>query len=116
MGNHLSRLKNLLSIPLTVGIERLHEIREEVLRMRDSFVADARNRHIRRVREKRAARVDANRGELYKEFKAAAEAPLQIIKRPDGSITGDIGEMDSMLREAWGKFSTHTVPRIRPQQ
>ena len=42
-----------------------------------------------------------NVGELYKQFKPLDQVPLAILKRSDGSITGDITEMDGILRENW---------------
>ena len=50
-------------------------------------------------------------GALYKHFRAPDQAPLAFIRRDDGTITGDVVDMDSLIRAAWGPiFAKHDQP------
>lgn len=78
-------------------------------------MARARERLIGRWRKKRAEAVRANGAEVYKEFRDPESPPLAVLRRPDGTITGDISEMDDMLRRDWLPiFAKHTVHGTSP--
>jgi len=68
-------------------------------------IADAnracRNRVIKRWRKRREERIRQNVGAAFKEFRESDQHPLAVLRRPDGSVTGDIHEMDTMLRQDW---------------
>ena len=62
---------------------------------------NSRERLIRRLREQRDENIKQSAGALYKEFRDPEQPPLTVLQRDDGTITGDVVEMDTLIRKAW---------------
>ena len=60
-----------------------------------------RDRLLRKWRRERLKRAKEGIGDLAKHFRAPDQAPLSVIKLPDGSITGNIEKIDEELRRNW---------------
>lgn len=89
-----------------------------VLTAVDEIIARmARNRRqktINRWRSTRNGLAQRKPGSLFKGFRESESAPLTVLMRDDGSITGNVEEMDELLREAWlpifAKHADGTIP------
>lgn len=83
--------------------------------------ADQRGISLRRKRlraQMRTLRAELrnNPARAFKLMKADAAPSLAVLKRPDGTFTGNIGEMDQLLRDAWGKvFCKHSADNPEPE-
>ena len=70
--------------------------------------ANARQRLVAKYRKRRTERAQGASGAVFKEFKDPESAPLAVLKRPDGTVTGSIKEMDGLIRADWLKiFAKH---------
>ena len=94
-------------VPTTFNLETLKDLAK--ITAQEIAVKD-RTKLIRKYKEKRNAKVNDDIGALFREFRDAEEAPLSILKRTDGTMTGNISEMDKLLQEAWLPiFAKHDV-------
>ena len=52
-------------------------------------------------RQKRIERASQGIGDLSRHFRGPEQAQLTVLKKPNGEITGNISEMDELLRANW---------------
>ena len=81
--------------------EALKELQEKVAESIVTANARARQRLVSRFRNKRKEKITKETGALYRDFRDPDAAPLAVIKRPDGTITGSVREMDQLIRKDW---------------
>ena len=81
--------------------ETIGRIRDEIRLVLEDVITGGRDRIIRNWKRNRDQKAQLNVGELFKQFKPLEQTPLTILKRSDGTITGDIAEMDQILRDNW---------------
>ena len=116
--------------------EEILEIQSKVEKVLYKVTWGDRERYIRRWRRRRVERAKNDIGDLAKHFRNPSQAPVAIVKTPDGRITGQISEVDSVLRKSWLPiFAKHseesnpppsvavfldkygsTIPNIEPQR
>ena len=83
-------------------------------------VIGGRERLIRRWKRDRNERARTNTSDLFRHFRPLEQSPLCILKKDDGTVTGDVEEMDSILRSKWLPiFAKHAdpgkpAPRVEP--
>ena len=97
--------------------------RKEVIRIRDEvhdYVnkrgAQLRRLRLRRLREVKNKELIQNPSCAFASIRNDAEPPLAALKRSDGTITGNVVEMDKILREKWCTiFCKHNVSYPPPK-
>ena len=88
----------------------LNEIRETVKKILEEVIAGTRDRTIRKWKKDRNERAKVNTGDLFRHFKPLDQVPLAVLKNSSGEITGDVQEMDQILRNSWLPiFAKHRV-------
>ena len=83
------------------SLEGLEAVKDQVERVLEKVTFGDRNRLLRKWRRERMERAKEGIGDLAKHFRAPEQAPLKVVKLPDGSITGNIEKMDEELRRNW---------------
>ena len=74
-------------------------------------MAGGRARLVRKWKRDRNEKAKTVTGDLFRHFKPLEQTPLTILKKKDGTITGDTEEMDKILREEWLPiFAKHAGP------
>ena len=97
------------SFSLVPDLLLLREIKRLVTNVLEDVIAGGRDKAVRKWKKERNERAKSHTGDLFRLFKPLDQIPLTILKKPDGSITGDIQEMDQILRSSWLPiFAKHT--------
>ena len=91
------------------SLDGLISIKQQVDKVLIKVTFGDRDRLLRKWMRDRAQRLKDGIGDLAKHFRPPDQAPLTIIKLPDGRITGNVREMDNELRRCWLPiFAKHT--------
>ena len=101
-----------LDPPTTDTIQGILVETEQLL---ENIIVGGRKRLIKNWKERRSNRIKANIGELFKQFRPLDQVPLAILKRSDGSITGDVAEMDKILRANWMPIFAKHESELHPE-
>ena len=89
----------------------LNELKVVVEQELEEAVVGSRTRLIRKWKRERNEKAKTITGGLFRHFKPLDQVPLTILKKKDGSITGDTEEMDRILRDEWLPiFAKHADP------
>ena len=94
--------------------EELQSMRVETEHLLENIILGGRKRLIRNWKN-RSSRIKANIGELFRQFKPFDQVPLAVLKRSDGSLTGDVTEMDKILRENWMPIFAKHKANVHPE-
>ena len=85
-------------VPSMEGIE---DVKKQVDKVLEKVTFGDRDRLLRKWRRERMERAKEGIGDLAKHFRAPEQASLKVVKLPDGSLTGNIAQMDEELRRNW---------------
>eukprot|EP00660_Eupelagonema_oceanica_P002110 gene2110-biopygen23759 len=95
-------------------VERCKDLLEVIHQQIEDLNRTVREGRAKRWREWAATSWERARGKLYQWCKGEQQAPVHMVRRKDGSYTGEVCEMDRLLRAAWGKiFRKHAAPYDR---
>ena len=83
------------------SMEEVVTIKQQVETVLKKVTFGERDRLLRKWTRERAERLKDGIGDLAKHFRSPDQAPLTIIKLPDGRITGNVTEIDNELRRCW---------------
>ena len=94
-------------------------LKVRLTRLASALATQARRKRLAANDKQRKEELKESPSNAYKTLKADATPPLSILRRPDGTYTGNVREMDSILREAWAPIfqkhpSLEEAPSIAP--
>ena len=80
-----------------------------------SYPVASFGKRIRTYEKRKKDELTRDPSKAFRQIQPDREAPLAVLKRPDGSYTGNLVEIDSMLREAWmAIFAKHSTGNPEP--
>ena len=91
-------------------------IRKQIQTYAARIGAQSRQLRMKNQKKRRRQEIIRDPSLIYKCLQVEHQPALSTIRREDGSYTGNIAEMDEILRKAWGKiFQKHSAePRVGP--
>ena len=96
--------------------EIVASIRDEMQKFVNNRGEQLRKLRLKRYDEEKQRRLISNPSEAFHYLKPEVDPPLTVLQREDGSITGNVVEMDGILRKKWGTiFCKHSGDRPAPK-
>ena len=92
----------------------LMTLQTEVYRKIEIIVTGGRRRTVRRWQTQLNQAAKNDIGKIYKHFRPIEQSPLTFLKRDDNTLTGNVREMDEILRSKWGNIFAKHENRARP--
>ena len=99
----------------TLTNEDCEKLLDVVAQVVEKSAEDSRSRTLRRLKDLRNQNSKTDAGALFKAFRDPDQTPLTVIRREDGTLTGNVKEMDKLVRDAWMPiFAKHNEDKPPP--